>query len=83
MDKFFKTLHPYVKRADGHMFMVNQTRARIDDSTEAQWANDYSYTNKTYVLPGGRICRFTPSIMIETAHGQGSQAIRRQAGQRS
>lgn len=65
MDKFFKTLHPYVKRHDGHMLMVNQTRARIDDSTEAGWANDYSYTNKTYVLPGGRICRFTPSTMIE------------------
>ena len=65
MDKFFKTLHPYVKKANGHMFMVNQTRARIDDSTEAGWANDYSYTNKTYVLPGGRICRFTPSVMIE------------------
>jgi RecA/RadA recombinase len=65
MDKFFKTLHPYVKRADGHMFMINQTRSRIDDSTEASWANDYSYTNKTYVLPGGRICRFTPSTMIE------------------
>jgi len=65
MDKFFKTLHPYVKRHDGHILMVNQTRARIDDSTEAGWANDYSYTNKTYVLPGGRICRFTPSTMIE------------------
>ena len=65
MAQFFKTLHPYVKRANGHMFMVNQTRARIDDSTEAQWANDYSYTNKTYVLPGGRICRFTPSVMLE------------------
>ena len=65
MDKFFKMLHPYVKRADGHILMVNQTRARIDDSTEAGWANDYSYTNKTYVLPGGRTCRFTPSTMIE------------------
>src|SRR5271157_4425373 len=65
MDKFFKTLHPYVKRANGHMFMVNQTRARIDDSIEASYANEYSYTNKTYVLPGGRICRFTPSVMIE------------------
>jgi RecA/RadA recombinase len=65
MDKFFKILLPYVKRADGHMLMVNQTRSRIDDSTEAKWANDYSYTNKTYVLPGGRICRFTPSTMIE------------------
>lgn len=65
MDKFFKALGPKVRRADGHMMMVNQTRARIDDSTEASWANDYSYTNKTYVLPGGRICRFTPSTMIE------------------
>ncbi len=65
MDKFFKALHPYVKRADGHMLMVNQTRSRIDDSVEASWANDYSYTNKTYVLPGGRICRFTPATMIE------------------
>jgi len=65
MDKFFKTLHPYIKRADGHMMMVNQTRSRIDSSREAEYANDYSYTNKTYVLPGGRICRFTPSTMIE------------------
>jgi len=65
MDKFFKTLHPYVKRADGHMMMVNQTRSRIDNSREAEYANDYSYTNKTYQLPGGRICRFTPSTMIE------------------
>ena len=65
MTKFFKLLHPHVKRADGHMFMVNQTRARIDDSREAEYASDYSYTNKTYVLPGGRICRFTPSVMVE------------------
>jgi RecA/RadA recombinase len=65
MDKFFKALHPYVKRADGHMLMINQTRSRIDDSIEASYANDYSYTNKTYVLPGGRICRFTPGVMIE------------------
>jgi RecA/RadA recombinase len=55
MDKFFKTLLPYVREANGHMMMVNQTRARIDDSIEAGYANDYSYTNKTYVLPGGRI----------------------------
>jgi len=65
MDKFFKALLPRVRRADGHMLMVNQTRSRIDDSLEAQYANDYSYTNKTYVLPGGRICRFTPATMIE------------------
>ena len=65
MAKFFDILRPHVKRFDGHMFMINQTRARIDDSTEAQWANDYSYTNKTYELPGGKICRFAPSVMVE------------------
>jgi len=65
MQKFFKTLHPYVKRADGHMLMVNQTRARIDTAMEAEYANEFSYTNKSYQLPGGRICRFTPSTMIE------------------
>jgi RecA/RadA recombinase len=65
MDKFFKALLPRVRKADGHMMMVNQTRSRIDDSLDAKYANDYSYTNKTYVLPGGRICRFTPATMIE------------------
>jgi RecA/RadA recombinase len=65
MGTFFRLIQPYVKRADGHIFMINQTRARIDDSIEAQYANDYSYTNKTYVLPGGRICRFKPSVMVE------------------
>lgn len=65
MGTFFRLIQPYVKQADGHIFMINQTRARIDDSVEAQYANDYSYTNKTYILPGGRICRFKPSVMIE------------------
>jgi RecA/RadA recombinase len=65
MTRFFDILSPYMKQYDGHMFMVNQTRARIDDSLEAQWANDYSFTNLTYTLPGGRICRFMPSVMIE------------------
>jgi RecA/RadA recombinase len=65
MGNFYRILRPYVQQADGHMFMVNQTRARIDDSNEAKYANDYSYTNKTYQLPGGRISRFTPSVMIE------------------
>lgn len=65
MDKFFKALLPYVRRADGHILMVNQTRTRIDDSPTAEYASDYSYTNRTYTLPGGRICRFTPSTMVE------------------
>lgn len=65
MTKFFDILCPYMKEYDGHMLMINQTRARIDDSLEAKWANDYSFTNLTYTLPGGRICRFMPSVMIE------------------
>lgn len=65
MGKFFTALLPRIRRADGHIMMVNQTRSRIDDSLDAKYANDYSYTNKTYVLPGGRICRFTPATMIE------------------
>jgi len=65
MDKFFKALLPRVRRADGHIMMVNQTRTRIDDSPTAEYASDYSYTNRTYTLPGGRICRFTPSTMVE------------------
>jgi hypothetical protein len=65
MDKFFKALIPRVRKADGHILMVNQTRTRIDDSPMAEYASDYSYTNKTYTLPGGRICRFTPSTMVE------------------
>jgi len=43
MGNFYRILRPYVQQADGHMFMVNQTRARIDDSNEAKYANDYSY----------------------------------------
>jgi RecA/RadA recombinase len=65
MTKFFDILSPYMKQYNGHMLMVNQTRARIDDSIDAQWANDYSFTNLTYTLPGGRICRFIPSVMVE------------------
>ncbi len=70
MAKFFDLVQPYVKMADGHMMMINQTRSRIDSSVDAQWANDYSYTNRTYVLPGGRVCRFKPSVMIELRMGK-------------
>jgi RecA/RadA recombinase len=65
MDKFYKALLPRVRKADGHILMVNQTRTRIDASPSAEYASDYSYTNRTYTLPGGRICRFTPSTMVE------------------
>jgi len=65
MSRFYKMLAPYTKEFDASLFMVNQTRDRIDDSTEASWANKYSYTNRIYTLPGGRMCRFAPSVMVE------------------
>jgi RecA/RadA recombinase len=66
MTRFYDTLLPYMAQYDAHMMMVNQTRDRIDESPEAQYAQKYpSFTNKPYSLPGGRICRFTPSVMLE------------------
>lgn len=65
MSRFYKMLSPYTKEFDAALLMINQTRDRIDDSTEAQWANKYSYTNRIYTLPGGRMCRFAPSVMVE------------------
>jgi RecA/RadA recombinase len=66
MTKFFDLLLPYINKVDGHIMMINQTRDRIEDTREAQYAQKYpSFTNKPYTLPGGRICRFTPSVMVE------------------
>lgn len=63
MSRFFKMLRPYAIETDAHMLMVNQTRDRIDE--DAGNANKYSYTNRVYSLPGGRMCRFAPSVMVE------------------
>jgi RecA/RadA recombinase len=62
---FYKMLRPYTQEFDASLIMINQTRDRIDDSTEASWANKYSYTNRIYTLPGGRMARFAPSVMVE------------------
>jgi intein/homing endonuclease len=62
---FYKMLRPYTQEYDASLMMVNQTRDRIDDSTEASWATKYSYTNRIYTLPGGRMARFAPSVMVE------------------
>jgi hypothetical protein len=48
---------------DAALFIVNQTRARIDD--DAENASHYSYTNREYSLPGGYMARFGPSVMLE------------------
>jgi RecA/RadA recombinase len=62
---FYKMTRAYRLEADAAFIMVNQTRDRIDDSTEASWASEHSYTNRIYTLPGGRMARFAPSVMLE------------------
>jgi len=62
---FYTTLNPFLRKYDGGLFMVNQTRDRIDDSPEAMRATQYSYTNRIYSLPGGRMGRFAPATMLE------------------
>ena len=65
MALFYKTLRPYLQEFDAALLMVNQTRDRIDNSPEAMYASKHSYTNRIYTLPGGRMCRFMPSVMME------------------
>jgi len=63
---FYDTLLPYAAEYDCTFIMVNQTRDRIEDGPDARNAQKYpTFTNLPYTLPGGRICRFTPSVMIE------------------
>ncbi len=63
MTNFYELLNPYLMEYDVALFMVNQTRDRIDD--DADNASKWSYTNKVYNLPGGRMARFAPSVMLE------------------
>ena len=64
MSMFYKMLRPYLLEYDAALLMINQTRDRIGDD-DAQWASKHSYTNRIYTLPGGRMCRFMPSVMLE------------------
>lgn len=67
MEKFFNNMLTPAARHDCVFLMVNQVRARIEATQEAMYAQKYpSFTNLPYVLPGGKTCRFTPSVMIET-----------------
>lgn len=66
MGNFFDILLPYFAEYNAHMLMVNQTRDRIEEGTDAANAQKYpTFTNLPYSLPGGKICRFTPSVMTE------------------
>jgi len=67
MERFFNNMLTPAARYDCVFLMVNQPRARIEASREAMSAQKYpSFTNLPYILPGGKTCRFTPSVMIET-----------------
>ena len=66
MGMFFDLLLPWAAEYDCHFMMVNQTRDRIEEGQDAANAQKYpTFTNLPYSLPGGRVTRFTPSVMIE------------------
>lgn len=66
MSQFYDNMMPHLSEIDGHFLMVNQTRDRIEEGNDAKNAQKYpSFANMPYNLPGGRSCRFQPSVMIE------------------
>ena len=66
MAMFYDILLPWAAEYDCNFLMVNQTRDLISDSPDAAQAQKYpTFTNLPYSLPGGRACRFVPSVMIE------------------
>lgn len=79
MNLFIDLLLPYAQANDAVFIMINQHRARIDASMEAQQAIKYgTITNTNYVLPGGYAMRFYPSLSIEV---QVAKAIRAGGGE--
>ncbi len=68
MSQFYDNLLPHCAEFNAHFMMVNQTRDRIEEGSDARNAQKYpTFTNLPYTLPGGRSCRFVPSVMIENA----------------
>ena len=66
IQEFFDVMLPWAKRYDCTFLMVNQVRARMDGTYEAEIAQKYpSFTNLPYTLPGGRAARYYMSAMIE------------------
>ena len=75
MGDFFDLILPYAQRYNCTIIMVNQIRSRIDGSREGQQAAKYStITNLNYVLPGGFVMRFVPSLTIEVNVGKAIRA---------
>jgi RecA/RadA recombinase len=66
MQEFFDLMLPHARRYDCTFLMVNQERARMDGTREAEYAAKYpSFTNLPYTLPGGRAARYYMSAMVE------------------
>lgn len=67
MQQFYDAFLPYLAKANGVVFMVNQTRSRIEMTHEAEMAaKGYAtVTNLNYSLPGGRATRYYASVMVE------------------
>lgn len=66
MSQFYDNMLPYAAEFNAHFIMINQTRDRIEEGNDARNAQKYpTFTNLPYTLPGGRACRFVPSVMIE------------------
>lgn len=79
MNLFFDALLPYAQQYDCVFIMVNQIRARIEQSMEAQIAQKYAtITNPNYQLPGGWAVKFYPSLTIEVSV---SKALREGGGE--
>ena len=75
MNMFFDVLLPYAQQYDCVFIMVNQIRARIEQSMEAQLAVKYAtITNPNYQLPGGWAVKFYPSLTIEVSVGKALRA---------
>ena len=66
LSMFFDAILPYAAKYDACLVMINQIRARIEASMEAQSAVKYpSITNLPYILPGGNSVRYVPSVTLE------------------
>lgn len=67
IEQFYSMFLPHLIQADGTVLMVNQIRARLEMTRQAQLANSGKDTvlNLRYNLPGGKANRFNSSVMLE------------------
>jgi hypothetical protein len=67
IQQFYDIMLPHLTGVDGTLWMINQTRSRIEMTQEAKSAaGGYAtVTNLNYSLPGGRAHRYAVSGMIE------------------